>query len=97
MADERKRIPTECANRSDNNFRCASAETGFYTPDKDGADCVDCPNYVYAPSRKEEKEATAESDAVKGSAFGTVMLVVFAILVAVGLFFGSVLINSLVG
>ena len=98
MSEERKRIPTECKNRQDNNFRCALYANGTpKTPDAGGADCVNCPKYEYAPSREEEKAKVADSDAKKGAAFGTVVLAITAVLVAAGIFAFTMLIKSCVG
>ena len=98
MSEERKRIPRECKNRTDNNFRCALYSNGTpKTPDVNGADCLDCPKYEYAPSRDEEKAKVADSDAKKGAAFGTVVLAITAILVAAGIFALTLLIKSCAG
>lgn len=98
MSDEIKRIPRECENRTNNNFKCATDASGSaHTPNADGSDCVDCPNYRYAPSREAEKAKAANSDAKKGSAFGTAVLVVFAVAVAAGIFALTALIKSCIG
>ena len=98
MGGEIKRVPTVCANRRNNNFRCATGENGVaHTPDKDGSDCINCPNFEYEYSRKVNKELSAEEDSKKGAAMGTVVLVCFAILVAAGIFAATLLIKSLAG
>lgn len=98
MPDERKRIPRECGNRKNNNFRCATDENGVArTPSTDGSDCAECPNYVYCEPRDGEKTAVAKSDAKKGAALGTVVLIIAAVMVAVGIFALSVVIKSCTG
>jgi len=96
--DERKRIPRECGNRRNNNFRCAVDGSGVSrTPAADGSDCVECPNYVYCEPRDGAKAAVADSDAKKGSAIATAVLIGLAVLVAMGIFALTLLIKSCAG
>lgn len=98
MPEERKRIPRECGNRANNNFRCAVDENGTArTPATDGSSCTDCPNYVYCEPRDAAKAAVADSDAKKGAAMGTAVLIIAAVLVAVGIFAISILIKNCAG
>ena len=98
MSDERKRIPRECGNRKNNNFRCYVDENGVNrTPSADGMNCTECPNYVYCEPRDEEKAAVADSDAKKGAAMGTAVLIIAAVLAAIGIFALTLLIKSCAG
>ena len=90
-----ERKPKTCANRTNNNFRCARDNNGTpRTPATDGSDCANCPNYVYSPSRDAEKAKVADSDAKKGSAIATTVLIVTAVLIAAGIFALTVLLRS---
>ena len=98
MSEERKRIPRECGNRTNNNFRCYKNESGVArTPAADGSNCTECPNYVYCEPRDAQKAAVAESDAKKGAAIGTVVTVVAAVLFAIGIFALTLLIKKCTG
>ena len=98
MSEEGKRIPKECKNRTTNNFRCARDKNGTpRTPEVGGADCVNCPNYEYAPSRDAEKARVASSDAKKGSAIGTAVMIGAAVFVAAAIFALTMLIKSCAG
>lgn len=95
MSNEKKRIPRECGNRKNNNFRCATDKNGVSrTPAADGSDCRECPNYVYCEPRDAEKAAVANSDAKKGAALGTAVMIFTAVAVAVGIFALTLLIKS---
>ena len=95
MSSERKRIPRECGNRRNNNFRCYVDENGVNrTPATDGANCAECPNYVYCPPRDEEKAAVAENDAKTGATVGTVALIIGAVFIAIGIFALTLLVRS---
>ena len=92
------RTPKTCANRKTNNFRCARDKNGYpRTPAADGGDCANCPNYVYTPSRDEEKARVADSDAKKGAAIGSAVLIVSAIIAAIALIAITALIRSCAG
>ena len=98
MEEMNERTPKTCANRKNNNFRCARDKNGTpRTPATDGADCASCPNYVYAQPRDEEKAKVANSDAKKGSAIGTAVLIVTAVFIAACIFALTVLVKSCAG
>ena len=98
MEEMNSKTPKTCANRKTNNFRCARDSSGTpRTPATDGADCINCPNYVYAQPRDAEKAKVADSDAKKGSAIGTAVLIVTAVFIAACIFALTVLVKSCAG
>ena len=98
MEELNERKPKNCANRKTNNFRCARDGSGTpRTPATDGTDCINCPNYVYAQPRDAEKAKVADSDAKKGSAIGTAVLIVTAVFIAACIFALTVLVKSCAG
>lgn len=89
---ENKRSPKECANRRQNGFRCAYSENGVrHTPDVSGADCKECPDYVYEPSDADVKKEAADKEAKRGAAIGAAVIGVVA-LIAIAAVIATVLI-----
>ena len=93
-----QRIPSCCANRKNNNFRCAIDVNGTpRTPRTDGADCANCPNFSYTPPRAAHQQQVEEQAAKTGAAVGSVVLGIFAVLIAAGIFLITALIKSCAG